>query len=367
MTAAHRSRSRPAGAVAALAALALLAACSRPAPAEPAPARQAAAEACALSIFIWPEYLDPALVREFERRTGCRVYVDLYQDNEALLARLAAGGDAQYDLVVPGNYLVPALVKRGLLAELRHERLPNLRNLDPAFADPAYDRGLRHSVPYQWGTVGLAARRRPGQPIDESWGWILDPARRPGGFLLLDSYREMLGSALRYRGYSVNTTEPRELAEAVALLVAARRRALGWEGGVEARARVLARGASAAVTYNGDTVRGARGDPEVVFFQPREGGVIWVDSLAITARAPHREAAERFIDFILEPKVGAHLSDFNVTATPNLAARALVNPQDARNPAIYPPPEVMARLEYVADLGDANKLYEDAWAKVKAR
>ncbi len=351
---------------AATAALALLAACSRPAPAEPAPPA-AAAQACALGIFIWPEYLDPSLVKEFERRTGCRVYVDLYQDNEALLSRLEAGGDAKYDLVVPGNYLVPALVKRGLLAELRHDRLPNLRHLDPAFADPAYDRGLRHSVPYQWGTVGLAVRRRPGLQLDESWGWVLDPARQPGGFLLLDSYREMLGSALRYRGHSVNSTDPRELDEAVALLTAARRRALGTAGGVEARERVLARAASAAVTYNGDTVRGARADPEVAFFQPREGGVIWVDSLAITARAPHREAAERFIDFILEPRVGAQLSDFNVTATPNRAARALVNPQDARNPAIYPPPEVMARLEFVADLGEANKLYEDAWARVKAR
>jgi spermidine/putrescine transport system substrate-binding protein len=330
-------------------------------------AAPAPAEPCKLNVFIWSEYLDPEIVKAFEQKEACKVTIDLYEDNESMLAKLRAGGTGLYDVVVPGNYAIPAMVKEGLLAELRHDRIPNLRNLDDKFLDPAYDPGNRHSAAYQWGTIGIYVRRRPGQVIDESWGWLLDPKGKPGSFVLLDSIREQLGAALKYRGHSVNTTDPRALDEAAALLLAARRRSQGFEGGTAGKNKVLAHAVTAAIVYNGDAVKGSKVDPETHFFVPREGSVIWVDSLAVPARAPHRDAAERFIDFILDPRVGAQLSDFNQYATPNKAARALVNPEDARNPAIYPPPGVMARLEFAADLGEANRLYDERWARVKSR
>jgi spermidine/putrescine transport system substrate-binding protein len=356
-------------AVAALAALAALSACSRPEPARaPAPGPSAApAGPCKLNLFIWSEYIAPEIVKAFERKEGCKVTIDLYEDNEAMLAKLRAGGTALYDVVVPGNYVIPAMVKEGLLAELRHDRIPNLRNLDARFVDPAYDPGNRFSAAYQWGTIGIYTRRRPGQAIDESWGWLLDPRSRPGAFVLLDSLREQLGAALIARGYGVNTTDPRQLREAADLLLAARRRSAGFEGGVGGKNRVLARAVTSAIVYNGDAIKGAKADPETYFFVPREGSIIWVDSLAIPARAPHRDVAERFIDFILDPRVGAQLSDFNQYATPNRAARALVSAEDARNPAIYPSPETMEKLQFVTDLGERNRLHDEAWARVTSQ
>jgi len=350
---------------AALAAAIALAACSRPEPAR-APAAPPA-QPCKLNVFIWSEYIDPEIVRAFERKEGCKVTIDLYEDNEAMLAKLRAGGAALYDIVVPGNYVLPAMVKEGLLAELRHDRIPNLRNLGPRFVDPSYDPGNRHSAAYQWGTVGIYTRRKPGRPDDESWGILFDPRAAPGSFVLMDSIRELMGAALRYRGHSVNSTDPRHLKEAADLIVAARRRSQGFEGGVGGKNKVLARAVTSAAAYNGDAVKGTKVDPETWFFVPREGGVIWVDSLAIPAGAPHRDAAERFIDFILDPKVGAQLSDFNQYATPNQAARAFVNAEDARNPAIYPSPETMRKLEFVTDLGEQNRLYDEAWARVKGQ
>jgi spermidine/putrescine transport system substrate-binding protein len=353
-------------ALAAVAALAL-GACSRKEPA-PAPAvTPAAAEPCKLNVFIWSEYMDPEIVKAFEQKHGCKVTIDLYEDNESMMAKLQGGGTSLYDIVVPGNYIIPAMVKLGLLAELRHDRIPNLKNLDDKFVNPSYDPGNRYSAAYQWGTVGIYTRKKAGKAVDESWGLLFDPRQKPGAFLLMDSIREMMGSALKYRGYSVNTTDPKQLREVADLLAAAKKRSQGFEGGVGGKNKVLARAITAAVVYNGDAVKGTKDDPETYYFVPREGGVIWVDNLAIPAKAPHREAAEKFIDFILDPKIGAQLSDFNQYATPNKAARALVNKDDAANPAIYPSPETMAKLEFVADLGEQNRLYDEIWTLVKSR
>ncbi|MBK9517819.1 MAG: spermidine/putrescine ABC transporter substrate-binding protein [Anaeromyxobacter sp.] len=357
-------------ALAVVAALAL-SACSKqeapPAPAAAAPAPVAAKEPCTLNVFIWSEYMDPEIIKAFEQKYSCKVTIDLYEDNESMIAKLQGGGTSLYDIVVPGNYVVAAMVKLDLLAPLRKENIPNLKNLDDKFVSPAYDRDNKYTAAYQWGTVGIYTRKKPGQAVDETWGLLFDPKAKPGAFLMMDSIREMMGSALKYKGYSVNTTDQKQLKEAADLLAAAKKRSQGFEGGVGGKNKVLAKAVKAAVVYNGDAVKGTKDDPETYYFVPREGGVIWVDNLAIPSKAPHRETAEKFIDFILDPKVGAQLSDFNQYATPNKAARALVNADDGKNPAIYPPPEMMAKLEFVEDLGEQNRLFDEIWTMVKSK
>lgn len=371
-----RSGPRPNSRLLLAGALALsIAGCSRqepPAPAAaprapPAPAA-ATPEPCRLNLFIWSEYIDPDLVRQFEARTGCTVAIDLYEDNESMLARLQGDGAGRYDVVVPGNYVVPAMVKAGLLAPLRREHLPNLANLDEKFTNPAYDPGNRYTAAYQWGTLGIYLRRKAGGPADETWGLVLDPKKGAGAFVLIDSIREMIGAVARYEGRSVNTTDPGDLEVIGRTLAAAKARAAGFDGGVGGKNKVLSHAADVAVVYNGDAVKGMKADPDTRFFVPREGSIVWVDSLAIPARAPHRELAERFIDFLLEPGPGAQLAHFNQYATPNKAARRLASPQDLNNPAIYPPPEIMSKLEFVEDLGErGNRRYDELWTRVKSR
>lgn len=142
-------------------------------------ATAAQAEPKRLNLFIWSEYLDPALVTKFEREHHCRVVIDLYEDPESMLAKLQAGG-SQYDLVVPTDYLVPGMIRRGLLAPLRHERIPNLTNLAPRFVSPPYDSGNRYTAAYQWGTLGILARPPAGQKLPETWGCHLRSQTRAG-------------------------------------------------------------------------------------------------------------------------------------------------------------------------------------------
>lgn len=320
-----------------------------------------------LNLFIWSEYIDPEIVTEFEQKFDCKVTIDLYEDNESMMAKLQGGGDSLYDVCVPSDYIIPALIKRNLLAPLRKENIPNLKNLNPKFTNAPYDPDNRYTAGYQWGTVGLYVRKAAGETIDETWGLLFDAAKQPGTFLLMDSMRDCFSAALKYKGHSINSVDPKELKEARDLLIDAKNRSLGFEGGVGGKNRVLAKGCKMAVVYNGDAVRGMGEDPETYYFVPREGTQVWIDNMVVPAQAPNRDMAEKFINFILEPQVGAKLANFNQYATPNLAALEFVNPDDLKNTAIYPAPEMMEKLEFLEDLGEKTQVYDEIWTQVKSK
>ncbi|HSF41110.1 MAG TPA: spermidine/putrescine ABC transporter substrate-binding protein [Thermoanaerobaculia bacterium] len=320
-----------------------------------------------LRLFNWAEYIDPAIVADFEREFDCKVVQETYESNEDLLAKLEAGGVATYDVIVPSDYLVSTLIDRGFLAPLRPENIPNLSNLEVRFASPAFDPGNRYTAAYIWGTTGLYVREAPGKPLPETWGLLFDPAQQAGPFLLMDSMREMMAPALLYLGSSINTKDPAEIAAARDLLERTARRAAGWADGVTATDPVVKGQVTAAVVYNGDALKDLSDHPETRYFVPREGGEIWVDNMAIPLGAPHRDLAEQFINFILDGRIGGRLANFNRGATPNRLAKPWVRPEDLENRAIYPGLDQMDRLEFLSDLGPALKLYEEAWGTVRGK
>jgi spermidine/putrescine transport system substrate-binding protein len=320
-----------------------------------------------LTIFIWSDYLAPEIAKDFANKFACRINVIPYDDAESMLAAINQGETSQIDIVVPPDYLVPALVKSNALAPLRHENIPNLKNLDEKFLDPPFDAGNRYTVPYQWGTVGVYARKPKGGKLEETWGVIFDSKKQPGSFVLLDSPRDMIGAALKYKGQSLNSTDAKYIREGQELLLKARKRALGFAAGPIGRNRVLAKTAAAAMVYSGDGVRGMQMDPETLYFIPKEGAQIWVDNLAILARAPNRDLAEKFINHVLDAKSGAQLSDFTRYATPNKASRQYIRPDDSNNAALYPSSELMSKLEFRLDAGTNSAFYRDLWSRIKAK
>jgi spermidine/putrescine transport system substrate-binding protein len=320
-----------------------------------------------LNLFIWSEYIDPAVVADFEKQFGCKVVIDLYEDESAMLAKLQGGGTALYDVVVPPDHKVPAMIKLNLLAPLRHENIPNLKNLDPRFADPPYDRGSKYTVAYQWGTVGLYVRKPAGVPLSNTWGLLFDPKLQPGPFVLIDSPRDLIGAALKYKGHSLNSTEIVHLKEARDVILGAKQRCVGFDGSVGGKNKILSKTARAAMVYSGEAARGMAEDKQTVYLVPKEGSQIWQDNLAVLAQAPHRDLAEKFLNFVLEARVGARISNFTQFATPNRAARPFIKPEDLNNPAIYPPADVIAKLEFLQDLGSKHRLYDEIWTQIKAR
>lgn len=324
-----------------------------------------------LRIFIWSEYMDEEqMPADFEKATGIRVRLDIYENNEEMVAKLLAGGVNQYDIIVPSDYIMPVLINQQLIQPLDHTKIPNLKNLKPIFRNTTYDPGNKWSVAWQWGTVGLMYRKDKVTPEGvQSWSILLEPAKHPGPFWLIDSVREMMGISLLYLGYDFNSVDPKEVKEATDLLIATKKSksCLGFKPGVGGKNDVVAGTAVAAIVYNGDAIQSVSEDPESLGFTiPKEGSEIWYDSMCIPARAPNPDAAHKWINWILEPEVGAALSNYNQYATPNEAAMPFITPEDLNNPGIYPTPEIMATLHFTQDLGKGSQLIDQAWTRVKS-
>jgi spermidine/putrescine transport system substrate-binding protein len=316
-----------------------------------------------LNLFIWSEYLSPEVARDFEKRFGCKLVIDVYEDAESMLAKVQGGGG--YDLVVPPDYLVAAMVKEKLLAPLRLTNISNIKNLEAKFRNPPFDPENKYTVAYQWGTVGIYVRKKEGETLEESWSLFFDPKKQPGPIVLIDSMRDLIGAALKFRGQSLNTTEIDELKEVRSLLVDAKKRSVGFAASVAGKNKVLDKSARAAIVYSGEAARGMAEDKETYYFIPKEGSQIWVDNLAVLAKAPHRDLAEKFINFVLEPEVGSKISNFTQFTTPNAASKKWIDPELLKNEAIYP--REGTKLEFLKDLGRDTKLYDQLWTSIKSR
>jgi spermidine/putrescine transport system permease protein len=314
-----------------------------------------------LNVFIWSGYLPPETVKAFEARHGVRVNVDLYDSLEALLAKLQAG-NASYDVVCPSSYAVEILLAQGLLRPLDHSALPHLANVDPVWLDRDFDPGNRHTVPYFTGTCGIGYRRSKVGEVD-SWAALWDP-RWKGRVLMLDDPRETLGAALRLLGRSVNTSDEPVLREARRLLVEQKPLVRAYDSASFEDA-LLAGDVWLAQGWNGEFARVMDLDPDIAYVVPREGSTTFIDSLAIPAGAPHPELAHAFLDFAMEAEVAAQICRSMRYTTPNRAALALLPPAVRGHPAIFPPPDVLARVELLRDIGPATVLYDRLWTEVK--
>ncbi|MDR3155101.1 MAG: spermidine/putrescine ABC transporter substrate-binding protein [Deltaproteobacteria bacterium] len=323
-----------------------------------------------LNIFIWSEYIDPDLITEFERTRNVKVRMDYYESNEEMIAKLhQMGNQSVYDLIVPSTYFIPALMSLGLIQPLDHARLGNVGNIDPKFRDIEEDPGLKHVVPYQWGTSGLAVRARDGVRTPNSWSVIFSDGPEKGNFILFDTARDSLGSALKSLGYSFNSTDLNQIREAGELLTRTKKHPafMGFDSGVGGLSKVMGRVAYAAQVYSGEAIKAAREDPGLAYIVPEEGCEIWLDVLAIPKDAPNADAAYEFLNYILEPQVGARIASFNNYATPNKAAIEFIPAEDLANKGMYPPQSLLDKMEYMKDLGEMNRLFDETWTIVKSR
>jgi spermidine/putrescine-binding protein len=314
-----------------------------------------------LNVFIWSNYIAPETVKKFEARYGVRVNIDLYDSVEALLAKVQAG-NAGYDVLCPTNYAVEILSKQNLLLPLDHSALPHLANIDARFLDPRYDPGNRFSIPYLWGSGGLAYRKsRVG--AQDSWGAMWDE-RWAGRILMLDDARETFGAALLWKGYSLNTTDEPVLRMAQELLLQQKPLVKAYDS-ANFQDVLLAGDVWLAQGWNGQFARAMEADSDIEYVIPKEGGSLFVDNLAIPADARNPELAHAFIDFTLEPEIAAEICNTMMYSTPNRAARELLPEAIRENPAIFPSSEVLDRLELIHDIEEATVLYDRLWTEVK--
>jgi spermidine/putrescine transport system substrate-binding protein len=316
-----------------------------------------------LRIFGWAGEMPDEVLQDFEAETGIAVTFDTFDSNESLIAKLDAGGSG-YDLVNPSQYAVQILVNRGKLAELDHSRIETYDKIGPSFTQVSYDPGNKYSIPYVWGTTGLAYNKTCVDAPITGWKALFDEKYK-GRVYMLDNMLAAYIAGLQVNGFDANTTDPAEIEKATETLIAQKPMLAGYNS--TNFADLVSSGEACIVeSWSSSVLQAIQDNPDVVYVLPEEGGTMWIDGYSILTDAPNPDAAYRFLSYILRPEVAAKTTELTQTATVVTESKALLPDALAKNPAVFPDESTIANADFILDLGDAMKLYQDGWTRVKA-
>lgn len=327
-----------------------------------------------LHIFTWSDYIAPEVKEGFEKALGCRIVIDTFDSNEAMYAKLKAGGTG-YDIITPTSYQIAIMAREGMIAPLDKAKIPNLAGFDPRFSGQLIDPSFQYNIPYAATYTGFVYRedKLPEGADPESWAILGNPALR-GRITLLDDIRETLGAALMYKGHSINSDDPAELDEAVAQVREWRANVRKFDSEsykteVPAGASYLAHGYSsdAIQVILGDEENGVEARPDVIFALPREGFTFAFDEMVLAADAPRPDLAFAFMNYIYDPEVALANMEYICAITP--VKEAIDNLDEELAALILLDEETLAHAQVLRGFDDRPEvmdLYNRAWDRVKA-
>ncbi len=302
-----------------------------------------------VTVYNWGDYIDPALIREFEKETGWKVIYQTFDSNEAMMAKIAQGG-ATFDVAVPSDYAISKMIEEKLLLPLDHRKLPNLQYIEPRFLNLPFDPHNRYSVPYFWGTVGIVYNREMlGGKTITSWNDLWNPDLR-NQILLVDGAREVMGMALNSLGYSLNDTNKAHLQEAKRKLDRLMPNVKAIVGD-EIKLLLANEEAAIGVVWSGDAAEIIAKNDKLDYVVPKEGSNLWFDNMVIPKTAKNIEGAHAFINFMLDPKHAAQNAEYVGYSTPNKKALRYLPKDIAGDRRFYPDLDSAGPLEVYENLG----------------
>ncbi|MGG0645208.1 spermidine/putrescine ABC transporter substrate-binding protein [Sporosarcina gallistercoris] len=302
-----------------------------------------------LTVYNWGEYIDPDLIKQFEKETGINVVYETFDSNEGMMGKIEQGGTS-YDISVPSEYTVEMMREKDLLVPLDYDKIPNIKNIDPYFMDLPFDPGNRYSIPYFWGTVGIAYNPTllDGQTF-ESWDDLWDPSLKQEA-VLVDSAREVMGMSLNSLGYSLNSTNVDELREATDKLKKLSPNIKAVIGD-EVTQMMVNNEAAVSLIWSGQAADMMYENEDITYVVPKEGSNLWFDNIVIPKTVKNLDGAYEFINFMLRPEVAAQNADYVGYSTPNKEALSLLDPEVVSDERYYPDEEARDHLEVYRDLG----------------
>ncbi|HTN94710.1 MAG TPA: spermidine/putrescine ABC transporter substrate-binding protein [Gallionella sp.] len=331
-----------------------------------------------LHLYNWNNYISEETVARFEEQCGCRVQQDYYSDNEEMLAKLAAGATG-YDIIVPTGNALESLIRQHALRPLDKSKLPKLKNINPAYLNTVFDPGNVYSVPYAYTVTligyNIEKMRELGLPTD-TWAVIFEPKylqKVKGRVTVLDSQRELMAAALMYLGYTVNDTDEEHWKQARDLII----RAKPYWAAFNASSYIkeltvgnvwLVHGYSNDIFQANLDAQHAGRKFTLASSIPKEGAVLALDSMVLHKDGPRPDLALKFINFMLEGKNSAELTNLIGSGNPNLDALQYINPEIAKNQSIFPDRQHLAKLQMLRDLDrNQRRVLSRMWIEIKLR
>lgn len=323
-----------------------------------------AAEKEIVNVYNWSEYIPDTVLKKFEEETGIKINYSTFDSNETMYAKLKTLKGESYDVAVPSTYFVDRMRKEGMLIKLDKSKIPGFKNIDPKLLNKPYDPDNEYSIPYLWGTTGIALNSEfitPGSVTQ--WADLWD-GKYKNSLLLLDDVRDVFSTALKILGYSINETDEVHIREAylklkelmpnVKIFNSETPKVFFIEGEV-----------SLGMNWNGETFKAHRENNRIEYIYPKEGVMIWMDNLVIPKGARNIDNAYKFIEFVLRPDVAKMIAEEIGYATPNLEALKLLPAEIRESRIIYPTEEDLKNSEFQSDVGDTITIYEKYWEMLK--
>lgn len=331
-----------------------------------------------LHLYIWNNYISDQTAQRFEDYCHCRLKQDYYSDNEEMLAKLDAGA-VGYDILVPTGNAVEALIRRNALRPLDKAQLPDLKNIKPEYLNAWYDPGNRHSVPYAY-TVTLigynATKLKELNLPTDTWALVFEPKyleKLKGRVTVLNSQRELMGAAMIYLGYDIQDKDPTKWERAKELLIRAKPYWATFSNSTYIKDLAIGN-IWVAHGYSNDMYRAqqdalaARRPFAIGFATPKEGAVLAVDNFVLHKAGPRPDLAQKFMEFMLDGQNAADVSNLIGAGNPNAAAMGYIRPDIADNPAIFPPPKELKRLQMIRDFdAKSRRTLSRMWTEVKVK
>lgn len=319
-------------------------------------------------VYNWGEYIDPEIIDLFEEETGIDVIYEEFETNEIMYPKIQSGAIA-YDVVCPSDYMIQRMIENDLLAEINYDHIPNLKYIGDNYMKMSrqFDPENKYSVPYLWGTVGILYNKKMvDEPVD-SWGILWDK-KYEDSILMQDSVRDAFAVALKYLGYSLNSTDLDELEAAKNLLIEQKPLVQAYVID-QVRDKMIGGEAALGVIYSGEALYCQQENPDLDYVIPKEGTNIWIDSWVIPKNAKNVENAEAFINFLCRPNIAKMNFDYITYSIPNTAGRDLIEDESLRNsPIAFPDDSKLENCETFRFLGDDNDaLYNRLWREIKSK
>jgi spermidine/putrescine transport system substrate-binding protein len=317
-----------------------------------------------LQLYNWGNYTSPELLEKFKAETGITVTVTDYDSNDTALAKVEAGGSG-FDLVVPSANYVPIWIEKGLVQELDLAKIPNHANIEPKWMDVAYDPGRKFSVPWQWGTTGVAVNKSVyGGEIGTSAIWLDPPEELKGKINVTPEMNDVLSLAIMYEGGEPCTEDLDLLKKVRDRLLNAKQYWMSMDYGMEEKMAV--NDVSASVYWNGAMIRARLKNPDVVYAVPKEGFIEWMDQVMLLSDAQNVEEAYAFINFIAAPENAAMISNFARYASGISGATEYMDDVMKTAPELMIPPELADKGRFIPTCGQkAQELYTAIWTELQ--